>query len=99
MQLSQGACLISSSKSENFKADYHSEPAVDPPSCNPDASLNPAERLKWNIEKSVIDPYIKAAQATALSLIKDTESVTLHQKIYGSRYIKEVGMDIQLIFV
>lgn len=72
---------------------HDSEPAIDPEGALETNRLAPHERLAWNIPNpDILSAHIKTARDSVSALIEDTESITLHQQIYGTRFIKEVGM-------
>ena len=56
-----------------------------------DARMPEPKALKWQIGNSIKEVIVKA-QKEARDLIADTESCLLQTDVYGSRFIKEIGV-------
>ncbi|KAJ3221036.1 Carnitine O-acetyltransferase mitochondrial [Clydaea vesicula] len=66
------------------------EPAVDPENVT-ESLLPPPELLKWRETTEELTDLINEAKTTVKKLINETESVLLHYRVYGGRYIKEIA--------
>ena len=69
----------------------YSEPAIDPIQTEKSEFLDPPEKLIWTIDES-IEKSIRESKSVIKALADDTVSIILSSTIYGSRFIKEIGI-------
>ncbi len=61
------------------------------PTTGPNVPLPEPEKLTWNVNPEILS-HVHTAASQAKKLITETSSCLLHSNVYGTRYIKEVGI-------